>query len=85
MSKKKSYMDRKNILNEGIITYALEKLFKIFVEKPALKNSKKVKKATNDLNGSLDTLEKSLNDELKSMGSKKRVKLKRYKSTSNFK
>ncbi len=78
-------MDRKNILNEGIITYALEKLFKIFVEKPALKNSKKVKKATNDLNGSLDTLEKSLNDELKSMGSKKRVKLKRYKSTSNFK
>ena len=42
MSKKKSYMDRKNILNEGIITYALEKLFKVFVEQPTLKNSKKV-------------------------------------------
>ena len=85
MSKKKSYMNRKNILNEGIITYALEKLFKIFVEKPALKNSKTVKKAANDLNDSLSTLEKTLNKELESMGSKKRVKLKKYKATSSFK
>ena len=73
MSKKKSYMDRKNILNEGIVTYALEKLFKIFIAKPALKKSKKVKAATNDLNKSLDTLEKTLNSELKSLGSKDKM------------
>ncbi len=85
MSKKKSYMDRQNILNEGIITYALEKLFKVFVERPALKNNKNVKKATDELNSSLDTLEKTLNKELEDMGSKKRVKLKKYKTTSNFK
>ena len=82
MSKIISYMDRENILNEGILTYALEKLFKIFIAKPALKKSKKVKKATDELNSSLDTLEKTLNDELKSMGSKDKVKLKKYKPTT---
>ena len=38
--------------------------------------------AVDELNSSLDTLEKTLNDELKSMGSKDKVKLKKYKPTT---
>ena len=79
MSKKKSYMSKDGILNEGIITTAIEKLFKLFVAKPALKKSKKFKSALNDLNDSILDLEKSLNAELKAMGSKDKVKLKPYK------
>ena len=71
-------MSVKNILNEGIITATLEKLFKVFVAKPALKKSKKFKDGLNKLNKSVDNLEKGLNDELKMLGSKDKVKLKKY-------
>ena len=72
-------MNRKGILREGIITYALEKLFRVFVSVPALKKSKKVQSGIKDLNDSVEDLEKSLNAELKSIGSKKRVKIPKYK------
>lgn len=79
MSKKNSYMDRKNILGEGVVTYALEKLFKLFVAKPVLKKSKKFKNNLTKLNKSVDDLQKSLNDELKSIGSNETINIKKYK------
>ena len=79
MSKKRSYMDIKNILSEGIISTTLGKLYKIFVAKPALKKDKKFQNNLKDLNSSIEKLEKSFNDRLKATGSKDKVKLKKYK------
>ena len=79
MSKKKSYMDVKNILSEGIITTTLGKLFKVFAAKPALKKDKKFQSNLSDLNFSIEKIEKSLNDRMKATGSKDKIKLKKYK------
>ena len=79
MSKKKSYMDTENILSEGIIKTTLEKLFKVFVAKPALKKDNKFRSNLIDLNSSIEKLEKSLNDRMKATGSKDKIKLKKYK------
>ena len=79
MSKKKSYMDTENILSEGIIKTTLEKLFKVFVAKPALKKDNKFRSNLSDLNSSIEKLEKSLNDRMKATGSKDKIKLKKYK------
>ena len=80
MSKKKSYMDENNILQEGIITGTIEKIFKKFIVPRTLKKDKKFNSALNDLNDSVSDLEKYINDEYKKMGSKKRVKLNPYKT-----
>ena len=79
MSKKKSYMDSSNILKEGVVSYTLDKILKIFYATPALKKSKEVQNNLKDLNNSVKDLEKSLNDRLKKIGSKDKVKLKPYK------
>ncbi len=79
MSKKKSYMSLKNILTEGVVSYTLEKIFKTFYAKPALKKSKEVQKTLKDFNDSVQDLEKSLNARLKKIGSKKTIKIKPYK------
>ena len=85
MSKKKSYMNRKNLLNEevhsvceGILSYAMDKIHKFFFVNPALKKSKKVSKSISRLNKSVAEFEAAVNDEMKSIGSKKRVKIKPY-------
>ena len=80
MSKKKSYMNNDNILEEGIITGTIEKIFKKFIVPRALKKDKKFNSALNDLNNSVSDLEKHINNEYKKLGSKKRVKLSPYKT-----
>ena len=78
MSKKKSYMDRKRVLNEGIISYALDKIYRIFFLNPALKNNRSLNKSINKLNKQVEDLENTFNKELRSIGSKERVKIKPY-------
>lgn len=78
MSKKKSYMDRERVLNEGIISWTMDKIYKFFYLNPALKKSKKVNNSIKKLNKTVSEFEKSINDELKSMGSKDRVRIKPY-------
>ena len=75
MSKKKSYMSGKNIILEGFFN----DLFKILKLHPKLKNNKKIKNDIYTLNKKVTNLEKMMNDELKSYGSKKKIKLKQYK------
>jgi len=79
VSKKKSYMDKNNILKEGIVTSTIEQLFKKFIVPKTLKNNKKFTSSLDDLNDSVSDLEKHINDEYKKMGSKKRVNIKPYK------
>ena len=78
MSKKKSYMDRERVLNEGIISWTMDKVYKFFYQNPALKKSKKVNKSIQQLNKSVSEFEAAVNDELKARGSKERVKIKPY-------
>ena len=75
MSKKKSYMNKSNLINEGFFDNLL-KIFKIF---PNLNKSnkvkKKIKKDIKDLNYDISNLEKMMNDEMKQYGSNKKIKL----------
>jgi len=62
MSKKKSYMNKENILAEGFFS----KLFKVLSlsksDENKLKKSKKIRKSLFDLNNAQSNLEKSLED-----------------------
>lgn len=78
MAKKKSYMDRKRVLNEGILSWTMDKVYKFFYLNPALKKSKKVNKSIQKLNKSVSEFQAAVNDELKARGSKERVKIKPY-------
>ena len=78
MAKKKSYMDRKRVLNEGILSWTIDKVYKFFYLNPALKKSKKVNKSIQKLNKSVSEFQAAVNDELKARGSKERVKIKPY-------
>ena len=78
MSKKKSYMDKENILSDGILSYAMDKIYKIFYLNPALKKNTKIKSSLEKLNKSVSDIEKMLNAELKKIGSKDKVKIKPY-------
>tara|TARA_R100000995_G_scaffold83624_1_gene60028 strand:+ start:645 stop:908 length:264 start_codon:yes stop_codon:yes gene_type:complete len=79
MSKKKSYMNKSNLINEGFFDNLL-KIFKIF---PNLNKSnkvkKKIKKDIKDLNYDISNLEKMMNDEMKRLGSDKKLKLTKFK------
>tara|TARA_X000001388_G_scaffold76886_2_gene75567 strand:+ start:198 stop:428 length:231 start_codon:yes stop_codon:yes gene_type:complete len=68
-------MSGKNIILEGFFN----DLFKILKLHPKLKNNKKIKNDIYTLNKKVTNLEKMMNDELKSYGSKKKIKLKQYK------
>ena len=81
MRKKKSYMNRNNLLSEGFF----DGLLKIFKKYPKLKNNKKIKGDIQNLNKKVSNLEKMMNDELASFGSKKKIKLKPYKLTDFIK
>ncbi len=75
MSKKKSYMKKNNIIKEGFF----DNLLQIFRVYPQLKNKNKIKKDIQNLNKKVSDLEKMMNDEMKSYGSKKKIKLNKFK------
>jgi len=75
MSKKKSYMDLKNVLNEGFF----DNLLQIFNIYPKLNRNKQIKKNIVDLNSKVANLEQMMNDEMKEYGSKKKIKLNKFK------
>ena len=75
MSKKKSYMKNNTIIKEGFFDNLLQ-IFKVF---PQLRKNSKIKKDIQSLNKKVDTLEKMMNDEMKDYGSKKKIKLTKFK------
>ncbi len=81
MPKKQSYMNKNSILSEGFFS----DLFKIFKQYPKLKNNTKLKSDIKDLNKGVKSIEDRLNDELKSYGSKKQIKIEPYKLTDFIK
>tara|TARA_Y100001938_G_scaffold102083_1_gene139414 strand:+ start:1087 stop:1341 length:255 start_codon:yes stop_codon:yes gene_type:complete len=77
MSKKKSYMNRDNLLSEGFF----DKLKKFIKDKRVLKkvqNDPKVKNNLNKLNSSQKDFEKYLNKLLKDAGLEPNVKLSKF-------
>ena len=77
MSKKKSYMNRDNLLSEGFF----DKLKKFIKDKKVLKkvqNDPKVKSSLNKLNISQKNLENYLNKLLKDAGLEQNVKLSKF-------
>ena len=77
MSKKKSYMNRNNLLSEGFF----DKLKKFIKDKKVLKkikNDLKVKNTLNKLNNSQEDLEDYLNKLLKDAGLKPNVTLSKF-------
>tara|TARA_R100000008_G_C3558177_1_gene154433 strand:- start:48 stop:281 length:234 start_codon:yes stop_codon:yes gene_type:complete len=74
MSKKKSYMDNTNIIQEGFF----ETLKKYLIKYPKLKKDKKVRSSLKSLNHEIKELEKMFRD----LDPKnKRLKLSKYKLT----
>ena len=75
MPKQKSYMNQTNsVINEGVF----DNLFKLLKFFPKLKDDREVQSRIANLNNSASELEAMLNAELKDMGSKKKVKIKKY-------
>ena len=81
MSKKKSYMSKNGIISEGFF----DSLLKLFKKHPTLKNDKKIKSDIKSLNKRYSDIEKRINDELASYGSKERVTAKPLKLTDFIK
>ena len=78
MSKKKSYMDKNNIISEGFF----DTLKKYLVKYPIIRKDKKVKDSIKSLNNDVKELEKLLNKRFKELDPKhKSIKLSKYKST----
>ena len=75
MSKKKSYMKNNTIIKEGFF----DNLLQIFKVLPQLRKNSKIKKDIQSLNKKVETLEKMMNDEMKDYGSKKKIKLTKFK------
>ncbi len=69
-----SFLNENNIIKEGFFTDIL-KFLKLY---PDLKKNKKFKNKIKDLNIKVGDLEKLMNQELKSYGSKKKINLKTY-------
>jgi len=71
-----SYMDRKNILKEGLIDKIITKL----ITKPILRRSTKFMGMVGDLNDAIEELEKTANAELKKDNPKaKKIKINKYR------
>ena len=68
-------------INEGILSFTLDKIFNWMYRKPALRKNKEIQQKVDKLNKGLKELEKSLNDELKRTVGKdyKPIKVKPYK------
>ena len=69
-----SLLNENNIIKEGFFKDIL-KFLKLY---PDLKKNKQFKSKIKDLNVKVDELENLMNQELKSYGSKKKIKLKTY-------
>jgi phenylalanyl-tRNA synthetase alpha subunit len=69
-----SFLNKNNIIKEGFFTDIL-KFLRLY---PNLKKNKKFKSKITDLNVNVKELETLMNQELKSYGSKKKIKLKTY-------
>ena len=79
MSKKKSYMNQSSLITEGFFS-KLKKLIGLSSkEEKILRKNSKFMKGLKSLNSDLVDLEKSMNDELKMMGSKKKIKFNKLK------
>ena len=82
MRKKKSYMNKNNILSEGV----LDTIIKYLTQYPKLKNSKEFKSGLKDLNKGQKRLEDLINAEIKKHGLKRKpVKLQKFKTSDFFK
>jgi hypothetical protein len=68
-------MKNNTIIKEGFFDNLLQ-IFKVF---PQLKKNSKIKKDIQSLNKKVETLEKMMNDEMKDYGSKKKIKLNKFK------
>ena len=82
MRKKDSYMDKNNILSEGV----LDTIIKYLTQYPKLKNSKEFKSGLKDLNKGQQKLEDLINAEIKKYDLKRKpVKLQKFKTSDFFK
>ena len=82
MRKKKSYMNKTNILSEGV----LDTIIKYLTQYPKLRNSKEFKSGLKDLNKGQKRLEDLINAEIKKYGLKRKpVKLQNFKTSDFFK
>ena len=82
MREKKSYMNKNNILSEGV----LDTIIKYLTQYPKLKNSKEFKSGLKDLNKGQKRLEDLINAEIKKHGLKRKsVKLQNFKTSDFFK
>ena len=82
MRKKDSYMDKNNILSEGV----LDTIIKYLTQYPKLKDNKEFKNGLKDLNKGQKKLEDLINAEIKKYGLKKKsVKLQKFKTSDFFK
>jgi len=68
-------MKNNTIIKEGFFDNLLQ-IFKVF---PQLRKNSKIKKDIQSLNKKVETLEKMMNDEMKDYGSKKKIKLNKFK------
>ena len=76
MLKKKSYMDKNNLITEGFF----DTLRKYLIKYPILKKDKKVKDSIKSLNNDVKELEKIFNKRFKELDPKhKSIKLSKYK------
>ena len=80
--KKKSYMNKENILSEGFF----DTIKKMFTQYPKLRSDKKFNSALKDLNKGQQKLEDLMNSEIKKLGLKKKpIKLQKFKTSDFFK
>ena len=82
MGKKKSYMNKDNILSEGV----LDTIIKYLTQYPKLKDNKEFKSGLKDLNKGQERLEDLINAEIKKHGLKRKpVKLQKFNTSDFFK
>tara|TARA_Y100000310_G_C20453986_1_gene702142 strand:+ start:64 stop:312 length:249 start_codon:yes stop_codon:yes gene_type:complete len=82
MHKNKSYMNKNNILSEGV----LDTLIKFLTQYPKLKKSKEFQNGMKDLNKGQQKLEDLMNAEIKNLGIKRKpIKLQKFKTSDFFK
>ena len=82
MRKKDSYMDKNNILSEGV----LDTIIKYLTQYPKLKDNKEFKNGLKDLNKGQKKLEDLINAEIKKYDLKRKpVKLQKFKTSDFFK
>ena len=72
-------MNQSSLITEGFFSKLRKVLGLSSKEEKTLKKNKKFMKSFKDLNSSVVNLEKMMNDEMKTYGSKKKIKLNQFK------